>query len=325
MSQYIPSAKSVFDIEIMGLQAVRDNLGSGFEKAMGLIMSCRGKIVVTGVGKSGHIARKIASTFSSTGTPAVFLHPTEAGHGDIGIISDHDVILGLSYGGETLELQHVMQYATRRGIPVIAMTSKADSTLALASSAVVTVKVPKEACPLNLAPTSSSTAMLVLGDSMAIAAMKARGFTEKDFADYHPSGSLGFKLTLIKEIMHQGEQVPLVKMNDPLKTVFSVMTHREVRGAAGVIDDEGALVGIITDGVIRRHLESDANPLSGVAKDLMTLNPRTIDSEELAERALFLMQEFVINLLFVLDRKSISPKKPVGIIHIQDLLKYRFR
>ncbi len=318
-------AKSVLEIEAQAVLALKDKIGESFIKAVEVVNQCQGKIVVTGIGKSGQIARKIASTLSSTGSPAVFLHPAESGHGDLGMISQQDVVIGISYGGDTTELTPVLSYIARKNIPLIAITGKVQSTLAKAAAAVLDVSVTREACPLGLAPTASSTATLAMGDALAMAVLDLKGFNADEFASNHPGGGLGFKLSRVKDLLPVGEDLPLVKPDTPMRQVFSVMTHRDVRGAAGVCDDSGDLIGIITDGVIRKRLETSAEPLNGTANDLMTLNPRTIDCDELVEKALFVMEQFRINVLFVLDAKSSQPKKPVGIIDIGVLLRAKVR
>jgi arabinose-5-phosphate isomerase len=321
----IDLAKKVFDVEAQAILALKERLGDSFVRAMHLVRECQGKVVVTGIGKSGIVARKIASTMSSTGTPAVFLHPAESSHGDLGMITKDDLVIAISYGGETPELSSVLTYVTRKGIPLIAMTGNSGSDLATRAAAVLDVKVSKEACPLGLAPTASSTATLAMGDALAMAVLELKGFAADDFAQNHPGGGLGFKLSRIKDLMHSGRAMPVLKTDTPMKQVLTVMSHGEVRGAAGVTDETGDLIGIITDGDIRRKLESAGDPLAGSAGELMTKNPRTIDAHEIAEKALFMMEQFRINLLFVVDKTSASPKKPVGVIHIQDLIRAKVR
>lgn len=330
-SQKVPNlileqAKEVLDIEAQAILKCKEYLNQDFIEAVDLIAACKGKLIVSGIGKSGHVGRKISSTFSSTGTPSVYLHPAESSHGDLGIISSGDIILAISYGGESLELTTILNYSARKGIPVIAITGNANSSLAKSASKVIQIKVNKEACPLNLAPTASTTATLAMGDALAMAVLKKLNFTAEEFAQYHPGGSLGFKLlTRVKDIMHTGDSVPLVKISTPIKEVVSIMTHRDVRGCAGVINENEELIGVITDGDLRRRLEKNQNPLEGQSQDIMTINPRTIDLSELAEKALFLMEQFRIQMLFVLDRNSTHPKKPVGLLHLQDLIKVKIR
>lgn len=319
-------ARRVLEVEANSILSLSDRVGDDFVRAVGIVCDCRGKLVLTGVGKSGHIARKLASTFSSTGTSAVYLHPAEGAHGDLGMIADGDVVLALSYGGESAELTQILNFCARRGIPLIAITGKKESSLAKAAKAVLDVNVPKEACPLGLAPTASTTATLALGDALAMTVLEMKGFSAENFAEYHPGGSLGARLlTRVKDLMHSGESMPLVKPGTPLKDVFSIMTHREVRGVAGVVDDAGDLVGVVTDGDIRRRLEKNADPFQGTAKDLMNSSPRTIDQSELAEKALYLMEQFKIQLLFVLDSSAASPRRPIGILNYQDLFKAKIR
>lgn len=317
--------KNVIEIEAQGLMAMKDRIDESFEKAAQLILSCQGKIVVTGIGKSGHIARKIASTFSSTGTPSVFLHPAESSHGDLGMISQGDVVIALSYGGGSPELIPVLNYAARKGNPIIAMTGSLKSNLANSAQVVLNVSVPKEACPLELAPTASSTATLAMGDALAMAVMEMRGFKASQFAENHPGGSLGFKLSRVFDNMHTGSGFILCPEDLPLRKVISSMSQTGTRGAAGILNQSGELIGVITDGDVRRRLENSTDPLAGVAREMMSSNPRMIDQEEIAEKALFMMEQFRINVLFVVNSKSESPRKPVGIIHIQDLLKNKVR
>lgn len=326
MSKVIQQGLRVLEVEAQAILSLKKSLGAEFEQVVHAITSCKGKLIVTGMGKSGQIGRKLASTFSSTGTPAIFLHPAESSHGDLGIITNEDVVLALSYGGESPEFSGMLRFVARKGIPLFAMTGNLKSSLAKAAQVTLSVHVSEEACPLGLAPTASSTATLALGDAIAMAVMAEKGFGPEDFAEFHPGGSLGYRLlTRVKDVMHTGEALPTVSMLAPVRDVFSIMTHKDVRGAAGVVDDSGDLIGVITDGQIRRRLEKNADPLTGVAKDLMTTNPRTIDINELAEKALFVMEQFQINMLFVLDKDSDHPRKPIGILHVQDLLRAKVR
>lgn len=326
MSKVIQQGLRVLEVEAQAILSMRERIGVEFEQVVQLLKECRGKLVVTGMGKSGQIARKLASTFASTGTPAVFLHPAESSHGDMGIISNEDVVVALSYGGESPEFSGILRFVARKGIPLIAITGNPLSSLAQAAQVILNVSVSEEACPLGLAPTASSTASLAMGDALAMALMAEKGFSSADFAEFHPGGSLGYRLlTRVKDVMHSGDALPTVSLAAPIREVFSIMTHKDVRGAAGIVDEKGDLVGLITDGQIRRRLEKNADPFTGVAKDLMTTNPRTIDANELAEKALFLMEQFQINMLFVFDKESPTPKKPVGILHVQDLLKAKVR
>lgn len=318
-------AREVLEIEAQAILALRDRLNGSFDKAVEILSACQGKVIVTGIGKSGQIGRKIASTFSSTGTPAVFLHPAESSHGDLGVIAKDDVVLALSYGGESPELNPLLSHLSRKGNFLIAMTGGLKSSLAQAAKVVLDVSVHREACPLSLAPTASSTAALAMGDALAMALMEQKGFSAEQFAEFHPGGSLGFRLSRVSDNMHSGAGFVLVTEETPVRKVFSLMSQKETRGAAGIVDPNGDLIGIITDGDIRRRLESSPDPLAGVAKDMMTRNPRTVDAQEIAEKALFLMEQFRISLLFVLDSSGAQPRRPVGVIHIHDLLRNKVR
>lgn len=329
--ELIFSARRVLKIETAALYEITQRLETAefqqqYAQACRLLHECKGKVIVTGIGKSGHIGRKFSSTLSSTGTPAVFLHPAESSHGDLGIVDQQDLVIAISYGGEAEELSHVLSYCVRKKLPVIGITGNVKSSLALQSSLVLNVKVSEEACPLKLAPTASSTATLAVCDALAMTVLEMKGFQTAQFAEFHPGGNLGARLlTRVKDLMHKGDALPLVRLKTSVKEVLAQMTQKDVRGAAGVLDDQDHLVGVVTDGDLRRRLEKNQDPLTGVADELMSRNPRTIDAEELAEKALFVMEEFKIQMLFVLDRDSSTPRKPVGLIHIQDLLKAKIR
>ncbi|NJL25029.1 MAG: KpsF/GutQ family sugar-phosphate isomerase [Calothrix sp. SM1_5_4] len=326
MSADIEEARRVLKVEAQSILDLAERLNGNFEKAVQFLLDCTGKVIVTGIGKSGQIARKMASTLSSTGTPALYLHPAESSHGDLGVIAKQDLVLAFSYGGESPELAPVMNFCARRDVPLIAFTAKGDSSLARYARVVLDVSVREEACPLGLAPTSSSTASLALADALAMAVLRRRGFRKEDFAEYHPGGSLGRRLTLrVSDVMHAGDSLPLVSPDQDMKHVISLMTSREVRGVAGVVDPNGNLVGVITDGDIRRRLEKSSNPLHERAQDVMSKTPKTIDCNELAEKAAFLMQQFKIDRLFAIDRRASNPMRPVGLIHFQDLLNVGIR
>jgi arabinose-5-phosphate isomerase len=318
-------AFEVLQIEADAILLLRERINDTFFSAVKMISESSGKLIVTGIGKSGHIARKLASTFSSTGTPAVYLHPAESAHGDLGIISNEDLVLAISYGGESRELVTVLNFLARKNIPLIAMTGKKESTLARAAQVVLDISVKKEACPHNLAPTASSTATLAFGDALAMCVLTEKGFRTEDFAEVHPGGSLGAKLIRIGDIMHKGDSLPLVKEQTSIKELLGIMTHKDVRGTAGVINSQEELIGIITDGDIRRRLEKSSDPLNGTALDLMNRSPKTIDQNELAEKALFLMEQLRIQSLFVLDAHGSNPKKPIGIINFHDLFSAQVR
>lgn len=322
----IEEALRVLDIEAQAILGLKKRIGSDFEKAVELILNCQGKVIVTGMGKSGQIGRKIASTMASTGTPALFVHPAESSHGDLGVVASSDVVIAISNGGESPELSDLIAYVSRKGIPLISMTGKAASTLGKAAQVILDISVEKEACPLKLAPTASSAATLAMGDALAMSVMYKRGFSPEEFAEFHPGGSLGKKLlTRVTHVMHKEGALPLVSSDSPMKQVIGVMTAKDVRGVAGVVDQKGNLVGVITDGDLRRRLEKSQNPLEGTATEIMSLNPKTIDAMELAEKALFMMEQFRIQLLFVVDQSSTNPQKPVGLLHLQDLLKAKVR
>lgn len=325
MSKVIQIAQNTLKIEAESISKLVERIDQTFEKAVQLILECTGKVVITGIGKSGHIGKKISSTLSSTGTPAIFLHPAESRHGDLGVITKNDLVIAISYGGESAELLDILNYVNRHGMKLIAMTSKKQSSLAQAASVVLDISVEKEACPMNLAPTSSSTATLALGDALAMSVLDQRGFKTENFAELHPAGSLGAKLQKVKDIMQTGQALPFISKNTSMKEIVTAMTHQNVRGAAGVLDEAGQLIGVITDGDIRRFLEKNQDPFAKKAEDLMSKSPKTIDANEFAERALFLMEQFRIQMLIVLDKNSLHPKKPVGMLVYQDLLTSKVR
>lgn len=326
MIRDLEEAGRVLDIESRAIQTLKTRLGDSFVKALDLLQACTGKVVVTGMGKSGQVGRKIASTLASTGTPAIFLHPAESSHGDLGMLGTNDVVIAISYGGETPELKDVLHFAARKAIPLIACTGQPKSSLAQAANVILDVSVEEEACPLKLAPTSSSTATLALGDAIAMCLLKRRGFKEEDFAEFHPGGSLGRRLlTRVEDVMHAGDGFPVATPETGMREVIAMMTRKEVRGVAGVIDQNDCLIGVITDGDLRRCLERSHNPLDAKAKDVMSRNPKTVDASELAEKALFVMEQFAIQTLFVVRRASPQPKRPIGILHLQDLLKSKLR
>ncbi len=322
MSADLEEGRRVLRIEAQSILDVAERLNGNFETAVSMIHDCRGKVIVTGIGKSGQIARKMASTLSSTGTPSLYLHPAESSHGDMGVIASGDLVIAFSYGGESPEFLPLLSFIARRGVSLIGFTARGESALARHAAVVLDIAVREEACPLGLAPTSSSTVSLALADALAMAVLKRRGFRKEDFAEFHPGGSLGRRLTMrVKDVMHQGDVLPLVDLDESMTTVIAQMTSKDVRGVAGVLDGQSNLVGIITDGDIRRRLEKSTNPLLEKARDVMSKNPKTIDCNELAEKAAFLMQQFRIDRLFAIDRLAENPQRPVGLIHFQDLLK----
>ncbi len=322
----IEEGKRVLKIEANAISELYEKIDDDFAKAVNLILACKGKVIVTGMGKSGQVGRKISSTFSSTGTASMYLHPAESSHGDLGMIRESDLVIGISNGGESNEMIPILNFIARKGIPLIALTGKKESTLGKAGVVALDAGVKEEACPLGLAPTSSSTVTLALGDALAMAVLKERGFNEENYAEYHPGGKLGRKLlTRVKDIMHQQEALPIVLPSEPMAKVISLMTAKDVRGVAGVVDENNSLIGAVTDGDIRRRLEKSDQPFTETAKDLMSQNPKTIDCNELAEKALFLMEQFQIQTLFAVDKEASNPLKAVGLVHIQDLLTAQIR
>lgn len=325
MKEFLDLARKVLEVEAQAILALRDRIDPNFVAAVKLCSECQGKVVWTGIGKSGHIARKLASTMSSTGTASSFLHPAESSHGDLGFLENDDLVIAVSYGANSPELLPVLTTVSRKNISLIAITGNLDSELAQRANVVLNVRVAKEACPLGLAPTASSTATLAMGDALAMAVLEAKGFKAEQFAENHPGGGLGFRLSKVSDLMHGGSSLPVLQLNSPMKDVFSVMSRGETRGAACVVDAQGDLAGIVTDGDLRRLLDREQDPFKGSANEIMTKNPRTVDASELAEKALFLMEQFRINVLFVTDKDSSQPRKPVGVIHVQDLLRAKIR
>lgn len=316
MEDILTKARRVFEIEIRELQRLKNSLDLSFVEAVQILLECKGKVITTGVGKSGHIARKVASTLASTGTPAHFLHPAEALHGDLGVIDTQDVVLAFSNSGESPEVNALIPYIKLLGVPLISVTNNPSSTLAKHSDVHIFLSVEREACPLQLAPTSSSTASLVLGDALAMVLLELKGFTQKDFALRHPGGSLGRRLRQVKDLCHTGEEVPIVKEDTPMKEVIIEMTSKGF-GATAVVNREGKLVGIITDGDLRRFVNRGGNFDSSVARDVMTTQPKTAKMEELAVEALKRMENHKITVLIVVD----DEQRPVGIIHMHDILR----
>ena len=316
-TQLLDRGRKVLDTEIAGIAAVKERLHEAFVSACELLHSCKGRVVVSGMGKSGHIGNKIAATLASTGTPAFFLHPGEAGHGDIGMITAGDVLLALSNSGETNELLTILPVVKRLGVPIIAMTGRANSTLGRAAAVVLDVSVPEEACPHNLAPTASTTATLAMGDALAVAILEARGFTQDDFARSHPGGSLGRRLILrIQDVMRTGEQLPFVKPDTALRDGLLEMSRKGL-GMTAVVDDEMHVLGIFTDGDLRRTLDRDADLRSRAMSEVMTPNPRTIKAELLAAEAVHLMETARITQLLVVDDQNVL----IGALNVHDLLR----
>jgi arabinose-5-phosphate isomerase len=304
------------------LVALSDQLDSAFCKAVDVLLAVRGRVVVSGMGKSGHVGRKIAATLSSTGTPAQFVHPAEASHGDMGALTRADAVLMLSYSGETAELSDLITYAKRFGIPLIGVAGNPGSTLIAASDVALVLPKAQEACPMGLAPTTSTTMMLALGDALAVALMERRGFSADQYRDLHPGGSLGKALIRVSDIMHR-EHMPLVSPDTRMREVLLTMTSGGF-GVAGVVDVKGALIGIITDGDLRRHMEPRL--LDQPAKDVMTNEPKTAPPTMLAAEALALMNDAPprVTCLFVIDPTA-QVRRPVGILHVHDCLRAGLR
>lgn len=313
----LETARNVLDTEARTLAQLAERLDSQFERAVELIFACQGRVIVAGMGKSGIIAQKISATLSSTGTPSYFLHPAEALHGDLGRLVSGDVLLALSYTGETIELLRLLEPLKRLAIPLITFTGSADSSLARASDVVINASVAAEACPLGLAPTASTTAMLALGDALAMALLEKHGFSEEEYAHLHPAGGLGLKLRRVEAIMHTGEAVPQVTAETRLPDVIYEISRKGM-GHAVVVDRQGMLAGLISDGDLRRFFEREGNrALSLAAADCMTRSPITIGRKELASRALAVMESRKITALPVVDAHGMLE----GVVHIHDLFK----
>lgn len=314
----IEEAKRVLKVEADAVLSLMDNIGESFEKAVEMIFVCKGKVVITGMGKSGLICQKIASTMASTGTPAFFLHPAEGVHGDLGMLAKGDVVMAVSHSGETEEVIRILPVIRRLGLNLITVAGNADSTLAKRGDVFLNVAVREEACPLGLAPTASTTATLALGDALAVALMFRRGFKEENFAFFHPAGSLGKSLLMkVSDIMHRDDRVPVVYENTSVKDTIFEMTSKGF-GVTAVLSEKEEFVGVISDGDLRRALERDGNIINEVAADIMTRNPKTISPDALAAKALRFMEERKITSLFV---DSGSSGRPVGIVHMHDLLQ----
>jgi len=313
----IASAARTLSTEQAGLTALAEALDNGlsepFAEAVEMIARISGRVIVTGVGKSGHIGSKIAATLASTGTPAFFVHPVEANHGDLGMIARDDAIIALSWSGESAELKGIVAYARRFSIPLVAVTSGARSALARESSVVLCLPKVQEACPHGLAPTTSTLLQLAIGDALAIALLEARGFTPDHFRTFHPGGQLGANLTRVEDIMHSGERMPLVPSGTGMRQAILEISRKGF-GCVGITDGEGALIGIVTDGDLRRHMDSDI--LSMSVDEVMTRGPKTIKPDTLAAAALQMINSSAITTLMVVEAG-----KPIGIIHLHDLLR----
>ncbi len=310
------TARSVFNDEIKALEAVAAALGESFNKAVESIIKIKGRVVVTGMGKSGHIGAKIAATLASTGTPAFFVHPAEMGHGDLGMLTADDAVIAISFSGKTDELRKVLSPIKRLGVPLISITGNADSVLGEFSDTILLTPISKEACPLDLAPTSSTTAALVMGDALAIALMRKRDFRAEDFVLSHPLGSLGKSLLLVSELMRKEQQIPVVNTDASLKQVLEEISAKRL-GFTTVLDSQGKLKGIITDGDLRRaQLKFNKEIFDKKAAEIMTPEPKTISAEAAALTALKLMEEHRISSLIVVDAGA----RPQGILDLKDFL-----
>jgi arabinose-5-phosphate isomerase len=313
-SSALATALRVLEAEADAIRALVGRIGEPFLRALEIAVGCRGKIAITGMGKSGIICKKIAATLSSTGSPAIFLHAAEALHGDMGLLGPDDVVLALSKSGETAEILQILNLVKRLGLPLIAMSGNPGSTLARHADVTLDVSVAEEACPFGLAPTTSTAAMLAMGDALAMALMERKGFRREDFASVHPAGAIGKKLLRVGELMHRGESIPVVQETTPMRDVIYEMS-RKTLGMTTVVDAAGRLAGVISDGDLRRLLARAPDPLGLAAADCMTAMPKTISEDELATAALARMEELKITSLVVIEEK----RRVIGVVHIHDL------
>jgi arabinose-5-phosphate isomerase len=307
-------ARKVLQTEAAAILALVDRLGDSFERAVRLLLDCKGRAIVTGMGKSGIICRKIAATLSSTGTPAFFLHPAEAIHGDLGVLQAEDVILALSYSGETDELLRLLETIKRLGASLVVMTGDCRSTLGQAADVALDCSVSQEACPMNLVPTASTTAALALGDALAMTLLVSKGFSQEHFASLHPGGKLGKRLMRVEQLMHGGDQAPIVGADTRMPQVIYEISSKGL-GMTCVVDDQGALSGIITDGDLRRHMTGRTNLLDQTAGDVMTRNPVTIRRDTLAAEALLVLERRKITSIVVVN----EDKRVLGVVHLHNL------
>lgn len=319
-NEIIESAKRVIETEIQGLTTMQSTMGDAFVQAVEMICPIKenkGRVIISGMGKSGHIGQKIAATLASTGTPSFFVHPSEASHGDLGMLTQEDLLITISNSGESREMGDIISYSRRHNIPMIAITSRAESTMAKAADLVLLIpnaKEAPEACPLGLAPTTSTTLTLVMGDALAVALIEKRGFTMQDFKDRHPGGKLGNVLLKVEDIMATGSELPLIGTNVMMADALVVMTAKSL-GCLGVVDAEGHLLGVITDGDLRRHMAADL--IVRQTQDIMTTNPKTLIKDMLGVEAIAYMNEHKITNIFVVD----GDNKPIGLLHVHHLLK----
>ncbi len=309
----LASAQQVLRLEAAGIEALAHSLDDTFTRALDLLANVTGRVIVSGMGKSGHVARKVAATLASTGTPASFVHPAEASHGDLGMVTPHDAVIAFSNSGETAELADLLTYAKRYSIPLIGITGRAGSTLATDADVALVLPDVQEACPMGLAPTTSTTVMLALGDAIAVAMLERKGFSADDFRLLHPGGKLGRRLLRVGKIMHTGKEVPLVAPETSMAEALIAMSSKSF-GCVGIVGADGRLRGIVTDGDLRRHMSDDFLTLT--AEAVMTPNPKTIRPDALASEALGFMTSRSITNLFVVD-----DERPVGIVHVHDCLR----
>lgn len=313
----IEYGREVFKKESEAIAELAKRLDENFEKAVKLILKCRGRVIVTGMGKSGLVGKKVAATFSSTGIAAFFLHPAEGVHGDIGIVQKDDILIVISKSGATEELYQILPAVRRMGVKIILMTGQPDSPLAAKSDIVLDCSVKSEACPNNLIPTTSTTAALVMGDALAIALLKERNFTAEDFAYLHPGGSLGRRLLMrVEELMHINSEIPIVHPDTPIRELILEITGKRL-GSALVVDGQNALVGIFTDGDLRRLVQNDEGFFTRTTREVMIKNPKSIDPDAILDKALAEMEKYSITVLPVVNKRN----QPVGIIHLHDILK----
>ena len=321
MSLILKNAHKVFDLEIAALKKVRERIGEDFIQSVELVHSCQGKIIFTGMGKSGLVGRKISSTLNSVGAPSLFLHPGESLHGDLGVVQPQDVVIAISQSGESDELFPLLKFCKNKKIKLIAFTGNVGSALAKEADYVIDTSVEKEACPIGQAPMSSTTVSLVLGDALAACTLVEKGFTEADFATLHPGGRLGRKLLLrVQDVMYPQNALPLVTESTSLLEVLTRMTEREVKGVVGVVDKNRHLLGVVTDGDIRRFLNAQGNFTTTKVCEIMNVNPKTIDVSDRAIQAQFLMEQCQIEVLFVVDKNK-DPHIPLGLVSLFEVLK----
>lgn len=320
MPSYLDKAKKLIRIEAAAIADLEKRIDVDFEKSVELLFNLKGKVVITGVGKSGLIGRKIAATLSGTGTPSFFVHAYEAGHGDLGGVSKDDGVIVISNSGETEDVLYLLPALKKLGVPIVGLVGKPDSSLARKCDILISTAIENEACPLGVVPTTSAIVTLALGDALAIALMDKRNFRTDDFAGLHPGGSLGRRLlTTVKDLMHTGKALPFADVNDTMKSVLFVMTQKGF-GVVGILNDRQELIGVITDGDLRRGLERTDHFLTQKAGEVMTINPKWVTTDSLAIDALYRMEEHAVTVLFVYRDQAAG--KPTGLIHIHDILRY---